>query len=75
MRGLVINGLRAACRRFSTHKFEPNNGVNHLKIFIRDRIRSTGPISVAEFMSLSVRSAAGYYSQRENKVSLFRVSN
>lgn len=69
MRGLNVRCcLRAFRRSFSSQAFEAKNDPNHLKAFIRDRIRSTGPITVAEFMSLSVRSAAGYYPQQASKV-------
>lgn len=56
--------LKVPSRIFSSQVCESQSDPNRLKAFIRDRIRSTGPITVAEYMSLSVRSAAGYYAQR-----------
>lgn len=37
---------------------------NVLERFIIDRIRSTGPISVSEYMKLCVSSQYGYYAQK-----------
>ena len=62
---------RCVYRGYSTKSVDADGDPNRLKLFIRDRIRSGGPIPVSEFMSLSVRSAAGYYSQHANKVCLY----
>jgi hypothetical protein len=57
-------------RGFASKIIGSTNEANHLKSFIRDRIRASGPITVFEYVSLAARSAAGYYSQRASKVKL-----
>lgn len=69
MRGLYPSRcLRLIQRGFSSKVLGSTNETNHLKSFIRDRIRASGPITVFEYMNLATRSAAGYYSQRATKV-------
>lgn len=60
--------FRAIQRSLSSKIPELKIEADHLKGFIRDRIRTSGPITVFEYMGLATRSAAGYYSQREANV-------
>ncbi|KAI6242799.1 Protein arginine methyltransferase NDUFAF7 [Aphelenchoides fujianensis] len=65
LRRLLTNSQLRALRRFSSTA-DPAGGFpadGLLERFVRDRIRSSGPITVHEFMTLAARSAAGYYSQ------------
>ncbi|KAI6228152.1 Protein arginine methyltransferase NDUFAF7-like protein, mitochondrial [Aphelenchoides besseyi] len=58
----ISNFQLLTARRFCVNVDAPSNP-KLLERFIKDRIRTSGPITVHEFMSLASRSAAGYYSQ------------
>lgn len=43
-----------------------------LMAFIRDKIRSTGPITVHEYMQIVAGSQVGYYAQQSQQVEPYR---
>ena len=57
----------AALRFCSSSRVEPSADL--LVRFMRDKIRSSGALTVHEFMSLATSSASGYYATRPKEVS------
>ncbi|MFH4977616.1 hypothetical protein AB6A40_004325 [Gnathostoma spinigerum] len=59
-----LSGMSAKFSRTKSRFSNINDGQNNLSLFIKDKIRVSGPISVAEFMRMAVSSpSVGYYSR------------
>ncbi|PIC38704.1 hypothetical protein B9Z55_010623 [Caenorhabditis nigoni] len=71
-RNLFLSSLRRFSKQIITPPgYESPQSVNHLKKFLIDKIRTSGPITVAEYMKTSVSApVVGYYGQfsRDQKV-------
>ncbi|UMM24317.1 hypothetical protein L5515_004601 [Caenorhabditis briggsae] len=71
-RNLFLSSLRRFSKQIITPpRYASPQSVNHLKKFLIDKIRTSGPITVAEYMKTSVSApVVGYYGQfsRDQKV-------
>lgn len=62
---------RHLIRRFYSKVAEVPKSADLLKKFMRDRIRTSGPLTIADYMSLATKSAAGYYPQHASDGEIF----
>lgn len=65
LHNIMINPLRRFSKQIITPPgYAPPQQINHLKKFLVDKIRTSGPITVAEYMKTSVSAPlVGYYGQ------------
>lgn len=69
----ILNSLRGCSKGIITPPgYAPPREINHLKKFIVDKIKTSGPITVAEYMKTSVSAPfVGYYGQFSNNQKVF----